>query len=500
MIRNFCLNAGCAGLLLIVFSSPAAPCHTSRLPIQTARIKKQSPARALPSHATLPAPKNLTRAAAEQPPLQIITQGWDMSVPNDWGNLEKETFSYTYNQTYRLDNYTYTVWTPAKIWLDTFKTVYSYVNNEPTEVLSTVCIYGGTFVDYEKSLYTYQPTTGYLVETLKKDNFAVQGISTSLGEGLHDSLRITSIHNADGTPKEDTIRTINPVTWTLANNTIITYAHTAGKLTGILYRPWNDSLQTWEIDSKVTMTYNAKGLMTEEMTQLYEQNTYVNYERYLYTYDTNDSLIKDEYQYFENGWLPDNQYLFTYGPFGKTSSQYQYFTTTWQNSSQTTAHYTAAGKPDTMTVQDWDGATGWVNYYRLISSYNGLNVLTEERYETWNDVAWEKYSRLQYYYTTGIHDKNHTPAPQPPLIITRSADNLIVQLSLSQPSRVSLRIFDITGKRVADVVQKKHMNSGPAQIVWDGKNSSRQPVGTGCYICQATINTTIVNRKIHLVK
>jgi hypothetical protein len=56
-----------------------------------------------------------------------------------------------------------------------------------------------------------------------------------------------------------------------------------------------------------------------------------------------------------------------------------------------------------------------------------------------------------------------------------------VRFDLAQDSEVTLRIFDIQGRLVRDLVQGERFTAGQHSVAWDGRNASGREVASGVY-------------------
>jgi len=56
-----------------------------------------------------------------------------------------------------------------------------------------------------------------------------------------------------------------------------------------------------------------------------------------------------------------------------------------------------------------------------------------------------------------------------------------VEFNLPKASEVNLSIYDITGKKVKDIVQDRHLEAGEHSYAWDGRNNQGEQVGSGIY-------------------
>jgi hypothetical protein len=59
----------------------------------------------------------------------------------------------------------------------------------------------------------------------------------------------------------------------------------------------------------------------------------------------------------------------------------------------------------------------------------------------------------------------------------------IIKYDLPEADQVSLKIFNIEGQLVTELVNKTQP-AGTWQVIWDGKNSQQEAVTSGIYFCQ----------------
>jgi len=131
-------------------------------------------------------------------------------------------------------------------------------------------------------------------------------------------------------------------------------------------------------------------------------------------------------------------------------------------------------RPDTAKIE-WStsGDSGEIEIYVVVDPENEFEELNES-----NNVA----SRTLSY--VGVAEEiatrpaafelcNCTPNP-----MTRWAQ---ISYSVPEPMPVRLQVYDVTGRSVISLVASPHQ-PGTYQLVWDGKDSSGNPVGAGVYL------------------
>lgn len=70
-----------------------------------------------------------------------------------------------------------------------------------------------------------------------------------------------------------------------------------------------------------------------------------------------------------------------------------------------------------------------------------------------------------------------------------------LDLSLDEPATVSVAVYDVSGRKVADVVQDRRFPAGPAQLELDGRS-----IPSGVYFVKMSTATRSVSRKITVVR
>jgi hypothetical protein len=74
-----------------------------------------------------------------------------------------------------------------------------------------------------------------------------------------------------------------------------------------------------------------------------------------------------------------------------------------------------------------------------------------------------------------------------------------LMLSLGQPGRVVLKVYDATG-RLVRTLDAGRLSSGSHQIEWDGRDSRGANVQPGVYFCRMLAGDLALNRKIVLMR
>jgi len=75
-----------------------------------------------------------------------------------------------------------------------------------------------------------------------------------------------------------------------------------------------------------------------------------------------------------------------------------------------------------------------------------------------------------------------------------------VSIGLLQPAKVTLKIFDVNGRRVKTMVDAQNLDAGYHHYVWEGNNDNQIPVSSGMYFIFAWIGRDYKTQKVMLIK
>lgn len=155
----------------------------------------------------------------------------------------------------------------------------------------------------------------------------------------------------------------------------------------------------------------------------------------------------------------------------------------------------------------WDGNT-W-SEPQLVDSLEGLNpTITYDPYRNRIWVAWESqregYPAVYVSYTqaVGIEENRNINSilgvlqnmPNPFWKTTQ------IRYQISNSTKISLRIYNISGQLVKTLINKKEAMPGQYTIVWDGKNNLKKEVKSGVYFLRFEAEGVIKTRKLLFIK
>jgi flagellar hook assembly protein FlgD len=92
-------------------------------------------------------------------------------------------------------------------------------------------------------------------------------------------------------------------------------------------------------------------------------------------------------------------------------------------------------------------------------------------------------------------------SPDPPPVIsveTFTGPSSTVALSLTEPTHVTVVVYDVRGKRVRTLVNGI-LPGGSHKIAWDGKDGDNRCAGDGVYFCRVKVGSVERAVKIPLV-
>jgi len=76
-----------------------------------------------------------------------------------------------------------------------------------------------------------------------------------------------------------------------------------------------------------------------------------------------------------------------------------------------------------------------------------------------------------------------------------------IEFSVTRMANTSVRIYDITGKEVAKLIDQENILPGKYELTWDGKNKNEQIVSSGIYFFVFILEgSTLVSVKLVLFK
>jgi hypothetical protein len=74
-----------------------------------------------------------------------------------------------------------------------------------------------------------------------------------------------------------------------------------------------------------------------------------------------------------------------------------------------------------------------------------------------------------------------------------------IQYQIPRASRVSVKVYDISGKLVRTLIKDEFCEQGIYEVIWDGKDSNGRKVAYGVYFCGLSMdNKTIIKKMVYI--
>jgi hypothetical protein len=105
---------------------------------------------------------------------------------------------------------------------------------------------------------------------------------------------------------------------------------------------------------------------------------------------------------------------------------------------------------------------------------------------------------------TGVDEYEHTdPAPVVRLHQNRPNpfySSTLLAFDLLRSSRVTLLVYDTSGRLVRTLIDDEARGAGPHEVFWDGRDSVTHPVSSGVYFCRLATVDDVVERRVVLLR
>jgi len=80
-----------------------------------------------------------------------------------------------------------------------------------------------------------------------------------------------------------------------------------------------------------------------------------------------------------------------------------------------------------------------------------------------------------------------------------SSGHTAIEFRVAEPGPVAIEVFDITGRRVATLVDRE-MAPGTYEVTWDGRSTSGRRLASGVYLYRMKARDFTATRRMTLVK
>ncbi|MBK7849745.1 MAG: T9SS type A sorting domain-containing protein [Bacteroidetes bacterium] len=227
--------------------------------------------------------------------------------------------------------------------------------------------------------------------------------------------------------------------------------------TSFLYNP---GIQQWIYTGRALYTYSNADLLTEEIQQVYDQNTWKNQYRYSSGYATDSTLsvyLTERWDMSFNTWLPQRRTDYTYDSGKHLLNAFIYRWDTvdsyWYHLQKWSVSYDSVYHPVTYLYENYDTLlSSYYNGSLLNYTYDSNGNLVYSIFQNWivQENEWENENQFFYYYepVTGIDELelkgSVTVYPNP------SAKKIFVSLNgtLNLKFPITFFIYDVSGRCV----------------------------------------------------
>jgi hypothetical protein len=281
------------------------------------------------------------------------------------------------------------------------------------------------------------------------------------------SRKIISVYDDNGNIIEGTGANWNGSSWDNSSQQELYTYNTDGNLIEFV------SLWNGENSFKATIDYDENGNPITQTEYFGNGNDWDASAQYTYEYDDNGNQISSSTAYWENEWSLYDKYDFEYNEFNNevTSKAYLYEDGNWRHTFRSERTYDVNQNNIGYHGEgNYDGQ-GWWTSIRETREFQAFITSIEKH----DELVPDEFSLTQNY-----------PNPFNP--------TTMISFSLPNESNVSLKIFDISGKEVADLIND-NFQSGNYSVSFDAGQ-----LASGIYFYQLTADNFVQTRKMMLLK
>lgn len=184
-------------------------------------------------------------------------------------------------------------------------------------------------------------------------------------------------------------------------NRICTY-DTNNNMTDSINQRWNYTSNSWANSTKYTFTYDTNINMIKKLYQLSSGGVgWINDRQWTYTYNSHNDIKSELQSYFDGStWNSSNQILYTYDIYyNMIKALEKVINGSWVNSYQTIWTYDTNNNIISQLYQYWNG-NSWENNIICSCTYDLNNNRTSVFQQNWNGSAWENAFITYYTYNT----------------------------------------------------------------------------------------------------
>lgn len=205
------------------------------------------------------------------------------------------------------------------------------------------------------------------------------------GSAWENSAQYFFTYNATNKTTEEWRQQGNGTTWENDFKHFLTYDANDNILTDGR-QVWDKPTSTWVNETRTLATYDASNLITKKEAQSWNNNAWVTFIEFYYTYDSNKNLV-EQLQKSSQG---ANQVYDTYSYDGNNNlvhRVHQNWTgTAWKNQYQYFYEYDGH-KNNTLGKSEFWNGTGWIPYTLSLENYDQDNFIKTSSERIWNKTG-----------------------------------------------------------------------------------------------------------------
>jgi hypothetical protein len=242
-----------------------------------------------------------------------------------------------------------------------------------------------------------------------------------------DYVKMTFTYTANNQPLTALMELFYGGVW--MNAMKVTWTYNAQWLaTEELTETWNMQTSTWENEQRATFTYNASNLVDTELDQLWENGAWENVDLYHHTYDAGGHLtLKLIETWINGGWVSVERFTFTYN--GQ-----------WQEIEELVEQY-------------YNGV--WSNYMHYDYSYDGQGRMIYELLKEWQNKGWVNSEQTSWTYGLVGIEPPYDLGTESLAVFPNPAQAIVnVVFTLETPGRVCLKIYNTSGVLVTTLLSR----------------------------------------------
>ncbi len=315
------------------------------------------------------------------------------------------------------------------------------------------------------------------------------------------------------------------------NNFLSNYSYIGSKRDSIVYKIWRND--DWEYFMLLTFDYSNAGELFSTTYKQWEDTVWTANSREEYIYNS-DNLVDSTFTKIwltpENMWFNSGLIIYTYDANGNEIEflEKTWYSNSWNNNRKITTTFNENNQKTSWVLQRW-AYSNWLNVERVIYQYDENGNMNFAYHETWdeNNSAWNRTdgtidfldnsgmefvlqaSEINVFYSglTEVSEnsdlikdfklKQNFPNP----FSKSSGGNPTTTIEYSIPtvgaknfSPVQLKIFDVLGREITTLVNKKQ-SPGNYSIKFNASN-----LPTGIYFYRIYAGDYFATKKMILMK